>query len=72
MATYRRVARQEFPSTDPARRGMVDVSYVYMSEHFETVMVVVPLEKDTPAEVQRALEERIRVAEAGGPPEVVV
>ena len=72
MPTYRRVARQEFPSTDPLRRGLTDVSYVYMDEHFQTVLVTLPLEEDSPARVQEALQERARAAAEGGPAEIVV
>jgi len=72
MPTYRRVARQEFPSTDAARRGLTDVAYVYMDERFQTVMVTLPLEQDTPARVQELLLERARAAAAGGPEEVIV
>ena len=72
MATYRRVARQEFPSPDVARRGLVDVSYVYMDEHFQTVMITVPLEQDSPARIQEELQKRAAAAAAGGAVEVVV
>jgi len=72
MATYRRVARQEFPSPDAARRGLVDVSYVYMDEHFQTVMITVPLEQDSPARIQEELQKRARAAAEGGPLEIVV
>ena len=72
MATYRRVARQEFPSPDVARRGLVDVSYVYMDEHFQTVMITVPLEQDSPARIQEELQKRAAAAAAGGPLEIVV
>ena len=72
MATYRRVARQEFPSPDPTRRGLVDVSYVYMDEHFQTVMITIPQEQDSPARVQEELQKRATAAAAGGPLEIVV
>jgi len=72
MPTYRRVARQEFPSTDPLRRGMVDVAYVYMDEHFQTVMIQIPIEQDSPARVQEELLKRARAAEAGGAEEIVL
>ena len=72
MATYRRVARQEFPSTDPTRRGLVDVAYVYMDEHFQTVMVQVPLEQDSPARISEELQKRAKAAAEGGAMEVVV
>ena len=72
MATYRRVARQEFPSPDVARRGLVDVSYVYMDEHFQTVMITVPLEQDSPERVREELDKRAKAAAEGGAMEIVV
>jgi len=72
MAQWRRVARQEFPSTDPNRRGMTDVSYVYMNERFETVMVTLPVEQDTPERVEAELRRRVQAATAGGPPEIAL
>lgn len=72
MPTYRRVARQEFPSTEPARRGMTDVAYVYMDERFQTVMVTVPLEEDSDERVEEELRKRAAAAAAGGPEEIVI
>lgn len=67
MPTFTRRARQEYPSTDPARRGAVDVAYVYVDEHFQTYMIKVPLEDDTPEKVQEELRKRVASAEAAGP-----
>lgn len=72
MAIYTRVARQEFPSTDPARRGAVDVAYVYMDERFQTVMIKLALDEDTPERVEAALRERATAAEAAGPREITI
>ena len=72
MPRYQRVARQEIPSADVARRGLIDVAYVYMDERFQTVMLTIPLEQDSPQRVQEELEKRVRAAAAGGPPEIVV
>jgi len=72
MPTYTRVARQEFPSTDPTRRGLIDVAYVYMDERFQTVMITVPIEQDSPARVQELLLERARAAAAGGPEKIII
>lgn len=67
MATFTRTSRQEFPSTDPARRGAIDVAYVYVDERFQTYLIKVPLEEDTPERVQELLRERVAAAEAAGP-----
>jgi len=72
MAKYRRVARQEFPSTDPARRGQIDVMYVYSDERFQTVSIRFPLEQDSPEKVQEELRKKALAAEAGGPQEVEI
>ena len=72
MARYTRVARQEFPSTDPGRTGKMDVAYVYMDERFQTVTVRVPLEEDTNERVITLLRERISHAEGAGPPEIEI
>jgi len=72
MPTYRRVARQEFPSTDPNRRGAIDVAYVYMDERFLTVLIRMPLAADTPERVQELLRVRAAAAAAGGAEEIEV
>jgi len=72
MPIYRRVARQEFPSTEPARRGMTDVAYVYMDERFQTDMVQVQLEEDSDERVAEELRKRDAAAAAGGPEEIVI
>ena len=72
MPRYTRVARQEFPSTDPARQGRIDVAYVYMDERFQTVMVRIPLEEDSPERVAEALRDRAAAAAAGGPTEIEI
>ncbi len=72
MAKYTRVARQEFPSTDPERRGVVDVAYVYMDERFQTVMIKLPLSEDTPERVMEELKKRATAAESAGPAEIEI
>lgn len=72
MAKYRRVARNEYPSTDPARRGKTDVNYVYQDENFQTVNIRVPLEEDTAERVAQLLRERARAVEKGGALEIEV
>jgi len=67
MPRYTRVARQEFPSTDPARQGKVDVAYVYMDERFQTVMVQIGIEEDTPERVEQELVKRAEQAAGAGP-----
>jgi len=72
MAKYTRVARQEFPSTDPARVGKTDVAYVYMDERFQTVMIQMPIEEDSAERVKEELQKRAAAAKAGGEPEVTI
>jgi len=67
MAHYTRVARQEFPSTDPTRPGKIDVAYVYMDERFQTIMVTVPLEDDNQERVTAELRARAEAAKGAGP-----
>lgn len=67
MARYTRVARHEFPSTEPARRGKVDVAYVYADERMETINVRLPLEEDTEENVIRLLREQVERAAHAGP-----
>lgn len=67
MARYTRVARHEFPSTEPERRGRVDVAYVYADESFQTVNIRLPLEQDTEDNVLAALRAQIEKAERAGP-----
>lgn len=66
MAEYTQVARQEFPSTNPARQGKVDVGYVYMDERMRTFMFTIPSEEDTAERVQAELQAKVESAEAGG------
>ena len=72
MTKFRRVARNEYPSTDPTRRGKIDVNYVYMDEAFQTVNIRVPLEEDTAERVRELLRERARAVERGGALEIEV
>lgn len=67
MARLQQLSRQEFPSTDPHRRGMTDVAYSYMDERFQTYMVTVPIEEDTEEKVIELVKEKIATAEAAGP-----
>lgn len=66
MATFTRTARHEFPSTDPARRGAIDVAYSYMDEHFQTFMLRIPLDQDTPERIVEELRKAVARADAGG------
>lgn len=66
MAEYNQIARQEYPSTDPARQGMTDVSYVYMDERMRTFMITLPLEEDSDEKVAEELKLKVDGAEAGG------
>ena len=66
MAKYRLVARQESPSIDPARRGAIDVMYVYADERFQTVSFRIPLEQDSEQRVQEELRKKSLAAAAGG------
>ncbi len=72
MPKYRRVSRQEFPSTDPARRGAIDVMYVYTDERFQTVSIRFPLEQDSPEKVREELRLKSIAAAAGGEEEVEI
>lgn len=66
MPEYTQIARQEFPSTIPARQGKVDVGYVYMDERMRTHMIIIPLEEDSAEKVAAELKARVEGAEAGG------
>jgi len=72
VAKFTRVARQEFPSTDPERRGAIDVAYVYMDERFQTVMIKVPIEEDTESRIREELVKAAERAEGAGPPEMEI
>ncbi len=72
MTKYRQVARQEFPSTDPDRRGEIDVMYVYSDERFQTVSFRFPLSEDTPERVREELRKKAAAAVGGGEMEVEV
>lgn len=67
MPRYTRAARQEFPSTDPARQGKIDVAYVYTDERFQTIMIQLPLEEDNAERVQEELVIRVEQAAVAGP-----
>ena len=66
MPRYTRVARQEFPSTSSERVGKIDVAYVYMDERFQTVMIQVPREEDTPERIREELRKAATAAAGGG------
>ena len=72
MPTYKLLNRQEFPATDPLRRGLVDVTYIYMDERFQTVQVTLPLEEDRPERVEEELRKKAAHAAAAGPAEIVI
>ncbi len=72
MPRFTRSQRVEFPSTDPNRRGLTDVSYVYMDDRFQTYMITLPLEQDSAERVQAELEKRVRAAAAGGAQEISI
>jgi len=67
MPRFTKVARHEFPSTEPERRGKIDVAYVYADERFQTVNIRLPLEEDTEENVRRLLREQVERAERAGP-----
>jgi hypothetical protein len=72
VATYKLIGRNEFPSTDPARMGKTDVAYAYMDESLKTIMIMVPLEEDTPERVERDLRARVEAAATAGPKEISI
>lgn len=72
MPRYTQVTRQEFPSTDPERRGQIDVAYVYTDEHFRTIMVKIPKENDTAEQVEAQLRIEAARAAGAGPREIVI
>ena len=67
MPTYTRITRNEIPSVDPARRGQIDVNYVYMDERFQTFSFRIPLEDDTPERVREEIRTAAERAELAGP-----
>lgn len=72
MTTYKMVGRNEFPSTDPTRLGKSDVAYAYMDESLRTIMIMIPLEEDSPERVEAELRRRAEAATVAGPREVTV
>jgi len=72
MPTYTKVTRQEFPATDPLRRGQFDVMYVYMDDRFQTFTIRVPKEEDTEENITAKLRETVASATAAGPPTVTI
>jgi len=72
MAVYRMIGRNEFPSTDPARIGKMDIAYAYMDESLRTIMIILPAEEDTPERVEAELRKRAEAAAAAGPKEVTI
>lgn len=67
MAKYTRVSRQEFPSIDPNRQGKTDVAYVYMDERFQTLLIQLKQEDDTPERVKEELLAAAQAAAGAGP-----
>lgn len=72
MPTYRQVARNEFPSTDPDRRGKIDVAYAYMDEAMRTIVIQIPLEEDNEERVKADLAQRAEAAAGAGPKEITI
>lgn len=72
MATYTRVARNEFPSTQEGRRGLMDVNYIYMSDRMETITFTIPLEQDSEERVKQELQTRAAAAAAAGPATITI
>jgi hypothetical protein len=66
MPEYTQITRQEFPSTNPARQGKIDVAYVYMDERMHTHTFTLPVEEDSEEKVTAMLRERVEAAAAGG------
>lgn len=67
MPTFTRVTRNEFPATDPTRRGQTDVAYVYTDERFQTYTIILPLADDTEENVKQRLREASERAAQAGP-----
>ena len=67
MPTYTKVTRQEFPATDPARRGEFDVMYVYTDDRFQTFTIKVPKAEDNEDNIRAKLREAVEGAAAAGP-----
>jgi len=72
MPTYNLIGRNEFPSTDPARVGKMDIAYAYMDETLRTIMIILPAEQDTPERVEEELRARAAAAAAAGPKTVTI
>lgn len=72
MPVYTRVARTEAPSTDPARLGKIDVSYVYMDDRFQSLMFTIPVEEDNEARVLEELRKAAGRAAGAGPAKVEI
>jgi hypothetical protein len=72
MPELRLLNRNEFPSTDAKRQGMVDVAYVYIDDRMRTTMITLPLEEDTLENVKAKLKEHLARAAAGGPTTVTL
>jgi len=67
MATFTKVARAEFPSTDSKRIGQVDVNYVYRDELMNMYFFTLPKDEDTVENVREELRKRSEEAKLGGP-----
>jgi|GEM_PF-4308372 len=72
MPRYTMVGRNEFPSTDPARVGKMDIAYAYMDETMKTIMIILPVEEDTPGRVEAELRKRVEAATKAGPREIEI
>lgn len=72
MPQYRKLTRNEYPSTDPNRQGRIDVAYVYLDEKMHTIMIQIPLEEDSEARVLQELQAHAERAKGGGPEEVSI
>jgi len=66
MAEYTQITRQEFPSTNSARQGKIDVAYVYMDDRMHTHTFTIPVEEDSEERVTAELRTRVEAAAAGG------
>lgn len=72
MAVFTKVTRNEFPATDPTRRGQFDVAYVYMDDRFQTVTIIIPLSEDNEENIRAKLREAAERAAAAGPPTIEI
>lgn len=72
MPRYTMIGRNEFPSTDPERRGMLDVVYAYQDERLSTIIIKIPVEEDSPERVEEELRKRVAASREAGPRQIEI